>query len=101
MRGSLAYRYIQGVAYMGAICKAGVNPAICVTSFQGMVRTGLIKTQGAGPLEARKKCSAVEINKLCIIIKHLGQIGIFWLGFLRVFLNFLTILTSFWKLKLY
>ena len=43
MRGSFAY--IQGVAYMGAICKAGVNPAICVTSFQGMVRTGLIKTQ--------------------------------------------------------
>ena len=49
------------------------------------MRTGLSETQGAGPQEAGKKCSAVEINKFCIIIKHLGRIGIFWLGFLRFF----------------
>ena len=36
---------------------------------------GLSETQGAGPLEAGKKCSAVGINKFCIIIKHQG-IGI-------------------------
>ena len=35
-----------------------------------------LRTQGAGPLEAGKKCSAVGINKFCIIIKHLGRIGI-------------------------
>ena len=40
------------------------------------VRTGLTETQGTGPLEAGKKCSAVGINKFCIIIKHQGQIGI-------------------------
>ena len=33
---------------------------------------GLSETQGAGPLEAGKKCSAVGINKFCIIIKHQG-----------------------------
>ena len=40
------------------------------------MRTGLTETQGTGPLEAGKKCSAVGINKFCIIIKHQGQIGI-------------------------
>ena len=49
------------------------------------MRTGLSETQGAGPLEAGKKCTAVEINKFCNIIKHIGQIGIFWLGFLSFF----------------
>lgn len=49
------------------------------------MRTGLSETQGAGPLEAGKKCSAVGINKFCIIIKHLGRIGILWHGFRRFF----------------
>ena len=31
----------------------------------GMVRTGLSETQGAGPLEAGKKFSAVGIKKFC------------------------------------
>ena len=31
----------------------------------GMVRTGLSETQGAGPLEAGNKCSAVGIKKFC------------------------------------
>ena len=49
------------------------------------MRTGLSETQGARPLEAGKKCSAVGINKFCIIIKHLGRIGILWHGFRRFF----------------
>ena len=47
--------------------------------------TGLSETQGAGLPEAGKKCGAVGINKFCIIIKHLGGVGIFWHGFRRVF----------------
>ena len=46
------------------------------------MKTGLSETKGAGPLEAGKNCSAVGINKFCIIIKHLGRIGVFWHGFL-------------------
>ena len=42
---------------------------------------GLSETQGAGPLEAGKKCNAVGINKFCIIIKHQG------IGFLRLRLS--------------
>ena len=48
---------------------AGVDPAFFVTSFGrgGGRGEGLSETQGAGPLEAGKKCSAVGINKFCII----------------------------------
>ena len=49
------------------------------------MRNGVSETLGAGPLEAGKKCSAVEINNFCNIIKHLGRIGIFWHGFLSFF----------------
>ena len=47
------------------------------------MRTGLSETQGAALLEAGKKCSAVRFNKICILNKHLGRIGIFWHGFRR------------------
>ena len=55
---------------------------------------GLSETQGAGPLEAGKKCSAVGINKFCIIIKHQG-ISILWLRLSdMVFLRFLKFLNN-------
>ena len=69
------------------------------------MRTGLSETQGAGPLEAGKKCSAAGINKFCIIIKYSGRtikhphlaVDTLWHVF-PSFFNFLTILISFWKL---
>ena len=56
---------------------------------------GLSETQGAGPLEAGKKCSAVGINKFCIIIiKHQG-IGILRLRLSdMVFLGFFKFLNN-------
>ena len=56
---------------------------------------GLSETQGAGPLEAGKKCSAVGINKFgIIIIKHRG-IGILRLRLSdMVFLGFFKFLNN-------
>ena len=52
---------------------------------------GLSETQGAGPLEAGKKCSAVGINQFCIIIKHQG------IGILRLRLSDMVFLGVFFK----
>ena len=55
---------------------------------------GLSETQGAGLLEAGKKCGAVGINKFCIITKHQG-IGILQLRLSdMVFLRFLKFLNN-------
>ena len=53
---------------------------------------GLRETQGADLLEAGKKCSAVGINKLCIIIVKYQGIGILRLRLsAMVFLGFFKI----------
>ena len=58
------------------------------------MRSGSVKLKALVRWRLAKKCSAVGINKICIIIKHHGRIGILQMGlsgivFLGFFLNFL------------
>ena len=64
---------------------------------RGRVMTGFSETQDADPLVAGKKCSTSEINNSVLYLNTWNELAPSGSIFLA-FLNFLTILTSFWKL---